>query len=198
MDQRIPRIGVMVAIVAMAVGGAALAETPRWVHEVVCPMVGPFRTDSGPKGKSLEQILEDFRQEVPEWSVLPSLKTHPLCPLRRGCSLFCVRLSTEGNPCSREPWGKGCEGNTSGAAYHLRAILGGHLKRPGHWRDVASRLRGEAFIGDADSTTHRPFALVEGEGLKHCKQADMCSWEASRRVQRWPLALFRTLAPNGR
>jgi len=73
---------VMVFTIVAAIGAPACwaqDTTPAWVHEVVCPMVGPFRKTSGPPGKSLEQILEDFRPEIAEWSVLPKLD-HPLRP----------------------------------------------------------------------------------------------------------------------
>ena len=43
-------------------------------------MVGPFNKTSGPKGKTPEQILEDFRPEIAEWSCLPQMKSNPLCP----------------------------------------------------------------------------------------------------------------------
>lgn len=55
------------------------ADTPDWVRDVVCPMVGPMNRSSFPSGRSAGQILEDFRPEIAEWSVLPGEK-HPLRP----------------------------------------------------------------------------------------------------------------------
>lgn len=46
--------GAVIALALMALPVAGLAETPAWVHEVVSPMVGPFKKDSGPKGKTLD------------------------------------------------------------------------------------------------------------------------------------------------
>jgi hypothetical protein len=54
--------------------------SPDWVREAVCPMVGPMNAKSLPEGTTLAQILDDFRPEVAEWSILPSLKKHPFCP----------------------------------------------------------------------------------------------------------------------
>lgn len=75
-------------VLAMVIGGATLlvgcgpapSHAPEWVHETVCPMVGPMQKTSGPKGKTLEQILKDFRPEIAEWSVLPTLTGSPRCP----------------------------------------------------------------------------------------------------------------------
>jgi hypothetical protein len=54
-------------------------ETPEWVRDAVCPMVGPMNRKSFPAGRSAAQILEDFRPEIAEWSVLPA-ENHPLRP----------------------------------------------------------------------------------------------------------------------
>jgi len=74
------QLSAVLLMLPAVVTGVAQASPPGWVHEVVCPMVGPFSADSGPLGKPLEQILKDFRPEIAEWSVLPALKGDPLCP----------------------------------------------------------------------------------------------------------------------
>ncbi len=70
----------LLALPILLATGAARADLPAWVHEVVCPMVGPFNKDSGPPGKSLDQVLQDYHPEIAEWSALPGLKGNPLCP----------------------------------------------------------------------------------------------------------------------
>ncbi|NQU10909.1 hypothetical protein HQ590_08975 [bacterium] len=68
------------ALAFMGSTATADAELSAWVHDVVCPMVGPMNQTSGPTGKSADQILEDFRPEIAEWSILPAQKLNPLCP----------------------------------------------------------------------------------------------------------------------
>ncbi len=76
LSAKVPSLICLATVLAATAG----AETPAWVHRIVCPMVGPFSKDSGPPGKTLDQILQDFRPEIAEWSVLPSLTDNPLCP----------------------------------------------------------------------------------------------------------------------
>ena len=74
------RFPLVLAALAIAHAAAAAETPPDWVYDTVCPMVGPMSAKSLPEGVTLAQILDDFRPEVAEWSILPGLKKHPFCP----------------------------------------------------------------------------------------------------------------------
>ena len=66
----------IVAILLLSVAtGARAGEEVNWrqrVNEAVCLLVGPFNAESVPEGKTLKQILDDFRPDLAEWSVVHS------------------------------------------------------------------------------------------------------------------------------
>lgn len=76
------RVAPLLAALVLVAGSRLPAqETPApWWRTAVCPMVGPFKADSGPAGITVQQILEDYHPEVAEWSCLPALKDQPLAP----------------------------------------------------------------------------------------------------------------------
>ncbi len=68
--------GMSLLLLAASVAASARAdEDINWrerVNDVVCLLVGPFNAKSVPEGKTVEQILDDFRPDLAEWSVIHS------------------------------------------------------------------------------------------------------------------------------
>ncbi len=58
----------------------AQSKPAPWIYGMVVPVVGPFSDKVVPAGKTLAQVLDDFQPDMAEWSRLPTLKDHPLCP----------------------------------------------------------------------------------------------------------------------
>jgi len=68
--------GMAIVLMALVLMGGC-EEKRAWregVKDVVCLLVGPFNEKTLPPGKTVRQILEDFKPDLAEWSVLHSPK----------------------------------------------------------------------------------------------------------------------------